>query len=128
MKGLSKDVYDKLTSKTIREVNSILKFKKLIFIFKFIEYVIYILSGILLIITLPAFFNEFSINNLFNLLILFAILYFVLPVVKSPQKEFTSKKDDLRDSLGEYTCTCTKPCSCKNDLKAYLKKKGIKLL
>lgn len=128
MKDLSKEVYDKLTSKTIREVNSILKFKKLISIFKFIEYIIYILSGILLIITTPAFFNEFSINNLFNLLILFTILYFVLPIVKSPQKEFISMKDNLRDSLGEYTCTCTKSCSCKDELKTYLKKKGVKLL
>lgn len=128
MKDLSKEVYDKLTSKTIREVNSILKFKKLISIFKFIEYVIYILSGILLIITAPAFFNEFSINNLFNLLILFTILYFVLPMMKSPQEEFISMKDSLRDSLGQYTCTCTKPCSCKDELKTYLKKKGVKLL
>ena len=129
MSKLSKEpFYDKLTSKTIREVQAILKFRKIIYMFKFIEYIVYTLSVILLAITLPAFFNDFSINDLFNLLILFTILYFVLPVIKSPQNDFISMKDDLRDSLREYTCTCTKPCSCKNDFKLYLKKRGVKLL
>ena len=110
MSKLSKEpFYDKLTSKTIREVQAILKFRKIIYMFKFIEYIVYTLSVILLAITLPAFFNDFSINDLFNLLILFTILYFVLPVIKSPQNDFISMKDDLRDSLREYTCTCTKP-------------------
>ena len=122
MSKLSKEpFYDKLTSKTIREVQAILKFRKIIYMFKFIEYIVYTLSVILLAITLTAFFNDFSINDLFNLLILFTILYFVLPVIKSPQNDFISMKDDLRDSLREYTCTCTKPCSCKNDLKLYIK-------
>lgn len=126
MSKLSKEpFYDKLTSKTIREVQAILKFRKIIYMFKFIEYLVYTLSLILLAITLPAFFNDFSINDLFNLLILFTILYFVLPVIKSPQNDFISMKDDLRDSLREYTCTCTKPCSCKNDLKLYLKKEVL---
>lgn len=129
MKNLSKEAfYYNLTSKTIREVQSILKLKKLISILKFIEYTIYTLSLILLIITIPAFFGEFSINNLFNLLILFLILYFLLPIVKLPQNNFISRKDTLRDSLDEYICICTKPCSCKEDLKFYLKKRGIKLL
>ena len=53
MSKLSKEpFYDKLTSKTIREVQAILKFRKIIYMFKFIEYIVYTLSVILLAITL----------------------------------------------------------------------------
>ncbi len=128
MKDLSKDIYDKLTSKTIREVTSILKLKKLMNIFKFIEYILYASSAILLGITIPSFFNEFSIDNLFTLIILFLGIYFILPMVKTPQENFITKTDNLRDSLNKCPCTCTKECSCKEDLKLYLKKKGIHLL
>ncbi|MDO4535193.1 MAG: hypothetical protein Q4B63_05215 [Clostridium perfringens] len=129
MKDFSKEAfYESLTSKTIREVTSILKLKKLINIFKFIEYLLYTLSAILLVTTLPSFFNEFSIDNLLSLIILFLAIYFILPMVKTPQENFITMTDNLRDSLNKYTCTCTKECSCKEDLKLYLKKKGIHLL
>lgn len=119
--------YNNLTSNTINEVKSIIKLKKLINIFKFIEYMLYILSIILLILTIPKFFNNFSIDNLFNLIILFLVLYFILPIVKLPQDNFITQKNNLKDFLSKYTCTCTTPCSCKDDLKFYLKKHGIKL-
>lgn len=129
MKDFSKEsFYESLTSKTIREVLSILKLKKLMNIFKTIEYLLYGLSVILIGITLPSFFNEFSMDNLFALIILFLGIYFILPMVKTPQKNFITKTDDLRDSLNKYICTCTKECSCKKELKLYLKKKGIHLL
>lgn len=128
MSNLTDNLNSTLTSDWKKRIHEIKKVSRTNSFIKIIEYLCYACFITVAYITIPSFLGEFFFYHLVILVATAIFASFTLPILSTAKKKCSEQLEKFTSNLesSKQVCKCFEDCQCKDNIKEYLKQKGVK--